>query len=215
MCRTLLLLCFICLSTSAVQAQTDAGKPTISRWNVGLKLGSGLGYSNGSRDAAQPWTAFTGGLTAGYRPGSSNFMSTLQADVLLERRPARPWQTGPAQNLTLFVPFYLRTDPAAARLHLLLGGGPTFWLRGQQVPGDQRADYATRAVEATVLVGLEVRLLPLRFCETTLGLTYRLSMTPDLLRYRSSLGGISYTDEYKHRWLGATLNVYLHPSVSR
>jgi hypothetical protein len=209
-----LLLAFCLLTTAALRAQTRdslaaTGRPA-ARCKLGLKLGSGVGYIN-SREAPPTWTAYTGGLSLAYRPNRPNFFSTVQVDVLLERRTARPWQGSNTNNATLFVPVYLRTDPDNAWFHLLVGAGPTVWLAGRQVPGDQHATYATHPVEATLLTGIEVRVLPLGRLETTLAFTYRFSLTPDLVRRTTSPSGIVTTDEYKHRWLGGTLNVYLHP----
>lgn len=179
-------------------------------YKIGLKLGSGVGYINNT-EAPPTWTAFTGGLSVAYRPERANFFSSIQLDALLERRTARPWQPADANNLALFVPLYLRTDPDKDWFHLIVGAGPTFWLSGQEVPRDQSYSYATRAVEATLLTGVELRVLPLGRYETTLALTYRFSLSPDLVRTRYSPTGAATQDEYKHRWIGATLNVYLHP----
>ena len=190
-----------------------AGRPGHpAPYKLGLKLGSGQGYLN-SQAAPAGVGAYTGGLSVAYRPGRATFFSTVQLDALLERRAPRPWQAPGASNLALFVPLYLRTDPDKAWFHLLVGAGPTFWLRGHHVPRDQRYTYATRAVEATLLTGLEVRVLPLGRYETTLALTYRFSLTPDLTRTRYAPSGAATHDDYRHRWLGATLNVYLRPGA--
>lgn len=220
MIRPLLCACFLLGADSALAL--SAGPPPTpgsgfrpghpAPYKIGLKLGSGVGYINNT-EAPPTWTAFTGGLSVAYRPERANFFSSIQLDALLERRTARPWQPADANNLALFVPLYLRTDPDKDWFHLIVGAGPTFWLSGQAVPHDQTFSYATRTVEATLLTGVEVRVLPLGRYETTLALTYRFSLTPDLVRTRYSPAGAATQDEYKHRWIGATLNVYLHPGL--
>lgn len=204
--------CAFCL-LSAGPALAGPGRPGHpAPYKLGLKLGSGQGYLN-SQAAPAGLGAYTGGLSVAYRPGRATFFSTVQLDALLERRAPRPWQSAGANNVALFVPLYLRTDPDHAWFHLLVGAGPTFWLTGHAVPPDQRYTYATRAVEATLLTGLEVRVLPLGRYETTLALTYRFSLTPDLTRTRYAPSGAATRDDYRHRWLGLTLNAYLHPKA--
>ena len=87
------------------------------------------------------------------------------------------------------------------------------WLSGNRVPESQSAYYTARRVEATALAGLEVRLLPLRRAETTLALTYRRSLTAAQEARRYSPGGHSFAEKDYYYWLGATLNVYLHPAA--
>lgn len=204
------------MGTTLCSAQAQAPIPTASRWNAGLKLGTGVSrYDSDNSVGPHPWTAFTGGLTGGYTFAPAHGFLTLQADALLERREARPWQTASATNAVLFVPVYLRTDPAVARVHFLLGGGPIIWLAGRTPPADQARHYDTPAVEATALLGVEVRLRSANCPETTLALTYRRGLTPALTRHRSSSGGHRYDEEEVHYWLGATLNVYFHPATHR
>ena len=197
---------------AAYPAQAQTQPTAISPWNIGLKLGSGAGYY--SADTNHPWTAYTGGLTGGYSFTLAGAALTLQADALLERRRAQPWQAS-GSNTALFLPLYLRTGLAASRVHVLLGGGPTVALSGTAVPDAQAPFYFTYRTEATGLAGLEVRLLPLGSYETTLALTYRQSLTPTLVQYRHSLGGTPYQETTTHSWFGATLNVYLHPAAKR
>ena len=194
----------------AVHAQPTAVGP----WNIGLKLGTGASYSTFSAGHPHPWTAYTGGLSGGYRFKVAGAFLTLQADALVERREVRPWQLASASNSVLFVPLYLRTNRPAARLHFILGGGPTLWLNGNVVPDASRAAYVARQVEATGLAGLEVRLLPFSRYETTVALTYRAGFTPEYIHYRQSLSLNKYYEENEiHSWLGLTLNVYFHPAV--
>ncbi|WP_210513676.1 hypothetical protein [Hymenobacter terricola] len=199
------------------QAQAPASNlpaPATSRWSFGLKLGTGASYSSADGSGQHhPWSAYTGGLSGGYGFAAAGGFLNLQADALLERRPARPWQAFSASNAVLFVPFYLRTDRPAARVHLLLGGGPTFWLTGRAVPDNRTGVYATHPVEATGLLGFEVRLLPFGRYETTVALAYRPSLTPALVSYGHSSGGHAFEDYDTHSWFGATLNVYFHPAV--
>lgn len=183
------------------------------RWNVGLKLGTGASYSSFSSGLPHPWTAYTGGLSAGYSFKAASTFFTLQADALLERRESRPWQLVSATNAVLFVPFYLRTERPAARVHLLLGGGPSYWLLGNTVPDVLALAYTSRQIEATGFAGFEVRLLPLSRYETTVALSYRRSFTLEFVHYRQSTIGSHYEESATHSWLGATLNLYFHPAA--
>jgi hypothetical protein len=205
------LLVLVLLVALVPKAQAQATTPPLSRWNVGLKLGTGAGYySDRSFDDPSTRRAHTGGLSVGYRFGLLEGRPTAQADVLLERRSARPWQPREAMNTALFVPLYLRTGQAAARVHVLLGAGPTFWLSSPSSPYGGLYAYP---VEATALLGAEVRLLPLRRYETTLALTYRGGLSPSTSQgFRSIWGGIN-TQQDRYGWLGATLNVYFQPKA--
>ena len=183
----------------------------VNRWNVGLKGGTGMEFVSSGAVAVPPHNLsyFTFGVTGGYLLGRTEPIVTLQADVLATYRAARPWQSPGAHNGSLFVPVYLRSGLPKARLHLLLGAGPTIWLNGATPPDNFVGRYATHPVEVTGVTGVEVRLLPLsKRLETTLALTYRRSFSRSLTSYPSDQRSISHDEFYS--WLGVTLNVYLH-----
>lgn len=199
----------------SAQAQTTSqppSAPAASRWNFGLKLGAGTSYhNNGDPTQKHPLTAYTGGVSGGYSFPLTGGFFNLQADALLERRGARPWQTPAANNVVLFTPIYLRTDRPAARVHFLLGGGPTVWLSSRTVPDEHTNNYGAYQVQPIALLGFEIRLLPLSSYETSLALTYRAGLTPASVYYRSAASGGHYTEYDSNSWFGATVNVYFHP----
>lgn len=182
-----------------------------NRWNIGLKGGTGMEFVSSGAVAVPPHNLsyVTAGLTGGYLLAHTEPIVTLQADVLATYRAARPWQTAGVHNGSLFVPVYLRSGLPKARLHLLLGAGPTFWLNESQTPGNFVGRYATHPVEITGVTGVEVRLLPLsERLETTIALTYRRSFSRSITAYATDQRSISHDEFYS--WLGVTLNVYLH-----
>ena len=188
--------------------------PPAYRWTIGLKAGTGMEFVSAGAVAPPPHNLsyFTAGLTGGYLLARTEPIVSLQADVLATYRAARPWQSPGTHNGSLFVPVYLRSGLPKARLHLLLGAGPTFWLSGGPTPDNFAQRYATHPVELTGLTGVEVRLLPLaERLETTLALTYRRSFSRSLTAYPSEARSASHDEFYS--WLGATLNVYLHQPV--
>lgn len=201
-------------ATGTAQAQNINPKlmAPYKRYNVGLKAGTG--YEFVTPDPTSPPlntpSYYTGGVTGGYLVNLLGVAATLQADLLLTRRAASPWQTSAARNASLFVPIYVRTGTAAQRVHYLLGGGPSFWASGGTVPGRVLGRYATHPAEITSLVGVEARLLPLGLYETTVALTYRHSFSPALIEYRGPAGAPTESHAEYFSWLGATLNVYLH-----
>ena len=181
------------------------------RWNIGLKGGTGMEFVSSGAVVVPPHNLsyFTGGITGGYLLARTEPIVSLQADVLATYRAARPWQSPGTKNSSLFVPIYLRSGLPKARLHLLLGAGPTIWLTGGQTPDNFAGRYATHPVEITGVTGAEVRLLPLgERLETTIALTYRRSFSRSLTAYPSERNSLSHDEFYS--WLGATLNVYLH-----
>ena len=182
-----------------------------NRWNVGLKAGTGMEFVSADAVVVPPHNLsyVTAGITGGYLLARTEPILTLQADMLVTYRAARPWQTPGSHNGSLFVPVYLRSGLPKARLHLLLGAGPTVWLNDARPPGNFMNRYATHPVEVTGVTGVEIRLLPLsEHLETTIALTYRRSFSRSLTAYPREPGGISHDEFYS--WLGATLNVYLH-----
>ena len=203
------------LLAGAVRAQVPNINPKLlpaaNRWNAGVKLGTGLEFTTPAafRQPARNLSYLTGGITGGYLLTRANFLMTLQADALLERRAPRPWQGEHDRSYTLFVPVYLRTGLPKNRLHLLLGGGGTFWVDGNKVPPDFRGRFATHPVDVTGMTGVEVRLVPAGIYETTLALTYRHSFSRSLTAYPAATGLSSDQNEF-YNWVGATLNVYLH-----
>jgi len=212
--RLLLLLLLSALLPGPLLAQSTP--PAASPWFVGLKLGTGAGnISIQTADFVPPWTKFTGGVSLGRRlqmPGGS---PALQLDALLERRGNRPWQSRDASNAQLFLPLYLRTGQPATRVHAVVGAGPSFALTSLNAPGDNADGVRVLPVEATALLGLEVRLLPLRRTEATLALTYRQGLTPAEVDNGYLRFGALQESAYYAVWLGATLNVYLHPLVKK
>ena len=183
----------------------------VNRWNIGVKGGTGLEFVSADAVAVPPHNLsyVTAGITGGYLLARTEPIVALQADVLATYRAARPWQSTDVRNGSLFVPVYVRSGLPKARLHLLLGGGPTFWLTGAQPPANFVGRYATHPVEVTGVTGVEVRLLPLsERLETTVALTYRRSFSRSLTTYPSDQRSSSHDEFYS--WLGATLNVYLH-----
>jgi len=195
------------------QAQNIAPKllAPANRWNIGLKGGTGLEFISSGAVATPPHNLsyVTAGITGGYLLARTEPILTLQADVLATYRAARPWQTANVHNGSLFVPVYLRSGLPKARLHLLLGAGPTFWLNEAQRPDNLMGRYATHPVEVTGVTGVEIRVLPIsEYLETTLALTYRRSFSRSLTAYPSEQNSVAHDEFYS--WLGATLNVYLH-----
>jgi hypothetical protein len=182
-----------------------------NRWNAGLKVGTGREFVSSGAVAVPPrnLSYVTAGITAGYLLARTEPILTLQADVLATYRAARPWQSSDVHNGSLFVPVYLRSGLPKARLHLLLGAGPTFWLTETQPPANLAGHYATHPVELTGVTGVEVRVLPLApRLETTIALTYRRSFSRSLTAYPTEPNTSAHDEFYS--WLGATLNVYLH-----
>lgn len=201
------------LLAGAARAQSIPPKllAPYNRWNAGLKAGTGMEFVSAGAVAVPPhnFTYVTAGATVGYLLARTEPLLSLQADVLATYRAARPWQSADSHNGSLFVPIYLRSGLPKARLHLLLGAGPTFWLSGADTPAGFRGTYATHPVEVTGVTGVEVRVLPLaKFLETTVALTYRRSFSRSLTAYPSDRNSMSHDEFYS--WLGATLNVYLH-----
>lgn len=182
-----------------------------NRWNFGLKGGTGMEFVSSGAVAPPPHNLsyVTAGITGGYLLARTEPIVSLQADVLATYRGARPWQSPDTHNGNLFVPVYLRSGLSKARLHLLLGAGPTFWLNGGQTPDNLAGHYATHPVEITGVTGAEFRILPLgERLETTIALTYRRSFSRSLTAYPSERYSATHDEFYS--WLGATLNVYLH-----
>ena len=210
-----LLLTAALLLAGSVRAQVPNINPKLlpraNRWNAGVKLGTGLEFTTPEafRQPARNLSYVTGGLTGGYLLARANFLMTLQADALLERRAARPWNGVNDRSYTLFVPVYLRTGLPKNRLHLLLGGGGTFWVDGNKVPPEFRGQFATHPVDVTGMTGVEVRVAPAGVYETTLALTYRHSFSRSLTYYRGATGAGPDFNEF-YNWVGVTLNVYLH-----
>ena len=204
---------FAFLLAGTVQAQNIDPQllPPGRRWNVGLKGGTGLEFTPAGATTVPPanLSYFTGGITGGYLLARTLLLLTLQADVLITNRSARPWQSPGTHNGSLFVPIYLRTGQPKERLHLLLGAGPMLWLSGGERPANFTGRYATHPAELTGVMGIETRILPLsQHLETTVSLTYRRSFTRSLTTYAIETGGADRNDYYS--WVGATVNVYLH-----
>ena len=123
------------------------------------------------------------------------------------------------QQWRLFTPIFIRSSSPAKRLHLLAGAGPTFAL-GR--PGDDAAYYA-RPAELTGLVGVEVRVLPWRRYETTLGIRLLAPLTPSYsygypTTYSNPTGTLvtsEFRKDVRSRWIGFTLSTMLYPTASR
>lgn len=94
---------------------------------------------------------------------------------------------------------------------MLLGAGPTLWLTGVSVPENARMFYATRPIEITGLAGIEVRLLPLRRYETTVGLNCRPTFSSGLTHYRAQMVGSPVAENIGYHQFGVSLNLYFHP----
>ncbi|MCI1187992.1 hypothetical protein MON38_11225 [Hymenobacter sp. DH14] len=206
-------ICAALLLALAGHAQNIAPKllAPANRWNAGLKAGTGMEFVSSGAVAVPPHNLsyVTAGITGGYLLARTEPILTLQADVLATYRAARPWQSAGNHNGSLFVPVYLRSGLPKARLHLLLGAGPTFWLNDARPPANFVGRYATHPVELTGVTGVEVRVLPLsERLETTIALTYRRSFSRSLTVYPSEQSSVARDEFYS--WLGATLNVYLH-----
>jgi len=206
--RLLLLLLVSALLPGPLLAQSTP--PAASPWFVGLKLGTGAGnISSWKASFVPPWTKFTGGVSVGCRLKPSGGPA-LVMDALLERRKNRPWQSPDASNAQLFLPLYLRTGQPATRVHVLMGAGPSFALTDRQAPDSYTIRVKVLPVEAAILLGLEVRLLPLRRTETTLAINYWQGVTPAVVDNGTKFAVMTKDYDYYSTWLGATLNVYLH-----
>ena len=212
---SLSLLALAAIGTAQAQNVNPKLLAPAKRFNVGLKAGTGFEYID-PNPSAPPKGApvyYTAGPTFGYLVTVLGVTGTVQADVLLTRRAANPWDGPSEKNASLFVPVYVRTGLPARRVHYLLGAGPTVWVAGRTVPGRVTGRYATHPFEATGFAGIEARILPLGTYETTLALTYRRSFSPSLIEYRDQPGGPAEAHAQRFSWLGVTLNVYLHQPV--
>ena len=232
--RHLLLTALGLLAGDPALAQTTAAAP-VSQWGWGLRMGVGSATSqHGSarREYDETSAAPMVGLVA-TRYFASRLVSLgmeallTRTNIIVEYRKQDIFSPSlvyhPPQTLhqwRLFTPIFIRTSSPAKLFHLLAGAGPTFALGH---PGDNAAYYARRA-ELTGVVGVEVRVLPWRRYETTLGVRIHAPLTPSYSygvpdSYTNPTGGAQVPYEPRKdvysRWLGFTLSTTLYPAADR
>ncbi|WP_210513677.1 hypothetical protein [Hymenobacter terricola] len=227
--RQLLLTAFGLLACHGATAQATAAAP-VSQWGWGIR--AGLGQVNTQHgDSRHEYDESLAGPVVGlmatrYFAGP---LVSLGVEALLSRnamivdyRQMAPFPDYGPQTLhqwRLFMPLYLRTAAPARRLHFLVGAGPTFAL-GR--PGADAA-YYVRPVELTVLLGIEVRVLPWHRYETTLGLRVHAPLTPSYAYgfpdSYTNPGAQVVNDESRRNvgisWVGFTLGTTLYPAAAR
>ncbi|OGX83408.1 hypothetical protein BEN47_03715 [Hymenobacter lapidarius] len=225
--RYLLLWAVMLLGCTTVYAQ--ASGPEAPHWSWGARLGLGQGrltYGNNRREYADTYLSPSGGLTLGYY--LPKLRASVHAEALYTTRTVRLTYTEIAAGTAyydvtanshhLFMPVYLRTGRPSSLFHFLAGAGPTFHLGTNGMPGD--APYFPRRTELTGLLGLELRLAPVRRTETTVDLHLRVPFTPayeygaanTYIQGGQVIYGQSRTASYAP-WLGLTAAFAVHPRL--
>ena len=138
---------------------------------------------------------------------------SIQLGAWLEHEQLNPYQTSSTHNALLLLPLMLRTGTTASAVHFVVGGGPAIHLTENALAEPDPARYQYRRTAVFLLTGLEVRLTPPKRLETTLALALRVPFAPTLEQSSYSRRPPSYPGRVSTAWLGATLNVYLHPAA--